>query len=74
VVRVKVYVNRKRVLRRRGRNLRRVTLKGLPDRKRVTVKIVATQSTGSKLVSTRVYKHCKKSRPRTRAQRRHRRR
>jgi hypothetical protein len=33
------------------------------------VKIVATQSGGSKLISTRTYNGCEKSRPRTRASR-----
>jgi hypothetical protein len=71
VVRVKVYVNGKLKIARRGRNIKRVTIKRLP-RKRFTVKIVATQSTGSTLVSTRTYNGCKKSRPRTRGIRRHR--
>jgi dienelactone hydrolase len=65
VVRVVVYVNGKRRLVRRGRNIRRVTLGHLP-RKRFTVRIVATHSTGSQLVSTRTFRGCKKSRPRTR--------
>jgi len=66
VVRVAAYVNGKRVLVRRGHNLRRVTLKRLP-RRRFTVRIVSTQSTGSKLVSVRRYKGCRKGRPHTRA-------
>jgi hypothetical protein len=65
VVSVRVYVNGKRKLRKRGRNIRRVTLKRLPRRK-FKVRIVATQSGGSKLISTRTYRGCRKSRPHTR--------
>jgi hypothetical protein len=66
VVDVVVFVNGRRKIHKRGRNIRSVTLKRLPRRK-FRVKIVATQSGGSKLISTRTYKGCKKSRPRTRA-------
>jgi hypothetical protein len=66
VIRVVVFVNGKRVLARRGHNLRRVTLPRLP-RGRFVVTIVATQSTGSTLTSTRTYRGCTKSRPTTRA-------
>jgi dienelactone hydrolase len=65
VVDVVVYVNGKRRLHRRGRDIRRVTLKRLPQ-KRFRVRIVATQSGGSKLISTRTYRGCRKSRPTTR--------
>jgi hypothetical protein len=65
VVRVVVFVNGKRVLVRRGRNIRRVTLRRLP-RRRFKVRIVSTHSNGSRLVSTRVYRGCKKGRPTTR--------
>src|SRR3954469_15524199 len=47
VVKVAVFVNGERRLLRRGRNLRRVTIKRLP-RKRFEVRIVATQNTGSR--------------------------
>jgi hypothetical protein len=66
VVRVVAYVNGHRKLRRRGRDIKRITLRRLP-RKKFTVRIVSTQSTGSKLISTRRYKGCKKGRPSTRA-------
>lgn len=65
VVKVKVFVNGKRKLVRRGRNIRRVTIKRLP-RKKFTVRVVSTQSTGARLISTRTYRGCKKGRPRTR--------
>jgi hypothetical protein len=68
VVRVVVYVNGKRKLARRGRDLRRVTVRRLP-RGRFKVRIVATHSNGSRLVSTRTYRGCTKSRPHTRGQR-----
>jgi hypothetical protein len=66
VTRVVVFVNGKRKLARKGRNLRRVTLSRLP-RGRFEVKIVATQSSGSTLTSSRAYRGCKKSRPSTHA-------
>jgi len=65
VVKVTVTVNGKRTLTRRGRSLSRLTIKRLPQRTyRVT--IVATQSTGVKRVSTRTYRGCLKTRPKTR--------
>jgi beta-glucosidase len=65
VVRVEAFVNGRRKLRRRGHNIKRITLAKLPSG-RFVVKIVATQSTGSQLVSTRTYIGCRKGRPRTR--------
>jgi hypothetical protein len=70
VVRVSVYVNGKLKLRRRGHNLRRVTLPRLPRRK-FTVKIVVVQSSGTKTVSTRRYNRCRKGRPHTRTYHHH---
>jgi hypothetical protein len=64
VVRVQVFVNGKLKLSRRGRKLRRITIKRLPQGK-FQVKVVATQNTGSILTSTRTYRGCKKSRPTT---------
>lgn len=66
VVKVEVFVNGRRKLIARGRDVRRVTLRRLPTRK-FTVRIVATQSSGSRLVSTRKYSGCLKGRPKTRA-------
>jgi hypothetical protein len=66
VVRVEAFVNGKRVKRARGRSIKRLVLRRLPQGK-FTVRIVATQNTGSKLISTRRYKGCKKGKPRTRA-------
>jgi hypothetical protein len=66
IVRVEVFVNGRRVMRLHGRDIRRVTIPRLP-RGRFTVRIVATQNTGSKLVSTRRYRGCSKGRPTTRA-------
>ena len=65
VVGVEVFVNGKRVLRRRGRDIRAVTLKRLPQGT-FTVRVVSTQSSGSRLVSTRTYRGCRKGTPRTR--------
>jgi hypothetical protein len=66
VVKVEVFVNGRRKLVRRGHDLRAITVKRLP-KKVFRLKIVATQSTGSKLVSTRTYRGCTKSKPSTRA-------
>lgn len=65
VVNVQVYVNGRLKVTRRGRDIKRVTIKRLP-KKHFKVRIVSTQSTGSKLVSTRTYRRCKKGRPHTR--------
>jgi hypothetical protein len=66
VVKVVVYVNGKRRVVKRGRDIKRVSIKRLPKR-RFVVRIVSTWNTGSQLISTRVYNGCKKSRPRTRS-------
>jgi hypothetical protein len=66
VVRVVVYVNGKRKLVKKGRNVTRVSIARLP-KKRFVVRIVATQNTGAQIISTRVYDGCKKSRPSTRS-------
>jgi hypothetical protein len=66
VVRVKVYVNGKRKLTRKGRSIRKLTLRRLPQGS-FKVRIVATQSSGSQLISTRTYRGCTKSKPKTRA-------
>jgi hypothetical protein len=68
VVRVRVYVNGKLRLARRGRDITRITLGRLP-RGRYKVRVVSIHSNGSRLVSTRVYRGCKKSRPHTRGHR-----
>jgi hypothetical protein len=66
VIRVVIYVNGKRTLTRQGHNLTRVTLERLP-RGTFTVQIIATQSTRSKVISTRTYTGCRKTPPRIRA-------
>jgi beta-glucosidase len=65
VVKVMVFVNGKRRLSLRGRDIQRVTVARLPKR-RFVVGVVSTWNTGGQLISTRVYTGCKKSRPRTR--------
>jgi hypothetical protein len=64
VVKVVVYVNGKRRLVRRGRNIRTVTIRRLP-RRRFVVKIVTYQSNGARSISRRVYRRCRKGRPHT---------
>jgi hypothetical protein len=63
VVRVEAFANGKRRVRQTGRDLRRVTLKGLKRGGRLTIRIVATHNTGSKVVSTRTWNGCTKGRP-----------
>ena len=62
IVRAEAFVNGKRVLARKGRDLREVTL-DLPASGRLKVRIVATHTSGSKVVSTRTYDGCTKTRP-----------
>jgi hypothetical protein len=64
VVRVQVYVNGALRIDRRGRDIKRLTLRRLPER-RFVVKIVATQSSGTVLITRRTYHGCRKTRPRT---------
>jgi hypothetical protein len=64
IVRVEGYVNGKRRLRVKGRDVRRVALKALP-KKRFVVRIHAFHSNGAEVISTRVYKGCKQSKPKT---------
>ncbi len=63
-MRVEGYVNGKRKLRVKGKDVRRVALKALP-KKRFVVRIHAFHSNGTEIVSTRVYKGCKQSKPTT---------
>jgi hypothetical protein len=65
IVRVDSYVNGKLVQRKRGRHIARVTLKKLPKKKRLTVRIHAFHSSGSEVISTRTYRGCKKGKPKT---------
>jgi hypothetical protein len=67
VVRAVVFINRKRVKTVKGSNLKTVSIGQVPTGA-FTVRIVATQSSGSKLVSQRTYGACEKSKPRTRGQ------
>ena len=64
VVRVQVYVNGSLKVDRRGRDIKRLALRRLPQR-RFVVKIVATQSSGTVLITRRTYHRCSKTRPRT---------
>ena len=63
VVRVDAYVNGRRRLLRRGRDIRRIELAGLPRTGTMKVRIVATHNSGSKVVSTRTWNGCRKGRP-----------
>ncbi|MBV9004922.1 MAG: hypothetical protein JO181_09710 [Solirubrobacterales bacterium] len=61
VVQVDVYVNGRHVFRERGRRLRNVTLRRLPQTGNVVVKIVATTKRRYHLISTVRYRACPKS-------------
>ncbi|MEA2468744.1 MAG: hypothetical protein QOJ57_2870 [Thermoleophilaceae bacterium] len=65
VTRVEVFVNGVRKVVKEGRSVRRVSIKRLPKR-RFVVKVVSTYANGKKRESVRVYRGCKKSKPRTR--------
>jgi hypothetical protein len=71
IVSVSVFVNGRRVIRRRGRRIDSVSLGRLPIG-RFKVRIVARTSFGRVIESTRTYSGCRKSRPRTRTRRGHR--
>ena len=66
VVRVEAFVNGRRALRGSGRDIKRITLRKLPRSGTMSVRIVATHSTGSKVVSTRKWNGCTKGKPRVR--------
>jgi hypothetical protein len=57
IVAVRAYVNGKRRASKRGRSIKRLTLKRLPH-KRFTLRVEATESTGMRLVSRRTYTGC----------------
>ncbi|HEX8052105.1 MAG TPA: hypothetical protein VF517_03870, partial [Thermoleophilaceae bacterium] len=57
-------VNGKRRLRVKGKDVRRIALEKLPQ-KRFVVRIRAVHSNGTEIISTRVYKGCKQSKPKT---------
>jgi L-ascorbate metabolism protein UlaG (beta-lactamase superfamily) len=65
IVRAEAFVNGRRVLVRKGRDLRQVTLT-LPATGKLKVRIVTTHTSGARLISTRTYKGCKKTKPVTR--------
>ena len=73
VVRVKVFIAGRRVLVRRGRDLRSITI---PRRAQglFRVRIVSIESTGSRIVSRRTYRGCVKGAPTSRGHRPRRRR
>jgi hypothetical protein len=62
VISVRAYVNGKRVLKRRGHNVRFITIKKLPLGK-FRVKIVKITNDRHKTTTVRVYKGCRKGRP-----------
>jgi predicted acyl esterase len=62
VISVRAYVNSKRVLNRRGHNIRFITIKKLPLGK-FRVKIIKITNDRHKTTTVRVYKGCRKGRP-----------
>jgi hypothetical protein len=63
VVRVEAFVNGKRRLVQTGHDIKRIELTKLVRSGKLTVHIVATHNTGSKVVSDRSWNGCKKGRP-----------
>jgi hypothetical protein len=63
IVRVEAFVDGRSKLVRTGRDLKRVELTKLPRGGRMKVRIVATHSSGSKVVSTRSWNGCTKTGP-----------
>ena len=66
VVKVAVFLNGRRILLRRARSIRSVTVRRLPKGV-FRLKVVSKQSSGSVIKSTRTYRGCVKNRPRSRA-------
>ena len=65
IVRAEAFVNGRRVLVRKGTDLREVTL-ALPATGKLNVRIVATHTSRARVISTRTYDGCTKSKPVTR--------
>ena len=65
ITRAEVFVNGKRALVRKGRDLRRLGV-SLPATGKLVVRIVATHTSGARVISKRTYDGCAKSRPVTR--------
>lgn len=70
IVDVKLFINGKRKVHLKGKNIRRVIIKKLP-KKKFKVRIVQTQDRGDVVTSTRRYHGCKKSKPKTHVHRPH---
>jgi len=66
IIKVAVYVDGKLRNAARGRSLRRIAVKALPQGT-FRVRIVSTQNNGQRRVSTRTYRGCTKGRPKTTA-------
>jgi hypothetical protein len=69
IVNVNVFINGKRRYSKSGRKVKTISIKALPSSGRYKVRIVALTNRGNRVISTRVYKNCKKSRPTTRVDR-----
>jgi hypothetical protein len=69
VISVNVFINGKRRYSKSGRKVTTISIKALPDTGRYKVRIVALTNRGNRIISTRVYKNCKKGRPTTRVDR-----
>ena len=64
VVQVYAYVNGRRVLHRRGRDIRRITIHGLPAGRRFTLRIEVFAANGAETIGMRRYMGCRKKRHR----------
>ena len=63
VVKAQVFVNNVPVQTKRGAPLLGLKIKKLPNKGRFKVKIIATQNNGTRLITTRTYTVCKKTKP-----------
>ena len=69
IVAVDLYVNGERRVRRRGRRVSSVAIAPLPSRGTFVVRIVARTNRDRRVISKRIYRNCRKSRPTTRVSR-----
>jgi hypothetical protein len=63
IVEVRAFVDGKRALRRRGRDIRRIALKGLKRRGKLRIRIVTIHNTGARVISRRSWNGCRKRGP-----------
>jgi hypothetical protein len=63
IIQVRAFVNGKRKLRRTGRDIRRIVLRGLKRRGRLRIRIITIHNTGARVISRRSWNGCRKRGP-----------